>query len=92
MLLHGYAMEPSTYLPMARLLADRVRVVIPYIQSLPERWTFEHALDCLELTLDDLGAEKVSLLGHSFGGGLELGSRLAHPSASRSASSATRSA
>jgi pimeloyl-ACP methyl ester carboxylesterase len=72
-LLHGYAMQPSTYLPMARLLADRVRVVIPYIQSLPERWTFEHALDCLELTLDDLDAERVSLLGHSFGGGLELG-------------------
>jgi pimeloyl-ACP methyl ester carboxylesterase len=72
-LLHGFAMQPSIYLPMARLLADRVRVVIPHIFALPERWTFEHALDCLELTLDDLDAERVSLLGHSFGGGLELG-------------------
>jgi pimeloyl-ACP methyl ester carboxylesterase len=72
-LLHGYAMQPSTYLPMARLLADRVRVVIPHIFALPERWTFEHAVDCLELTLDELDAERVSLLGHSFGGGLELG-------------------
>jgi pimeloyl-ACP methyl ester carboxylesterase len=27
----------------------------------------------LELTLDDVGVEQVSLLGHSFGGGLELG-------------------
>lgn len=72
-LLHGYGMQPRTYLPLARLLADRVRVVIPSIFALPERWTFEHALDCLELTLDELGPEPVSMVGHSFGGGLELG-------------------
>jgi len=72
-LLHGYGMQPATYLPMARLLADRARVVIPNLLALPERWTFEHALDCLELTLDEIGVDQVSLLGHSFGGGLELG-------------------
>ena len=69
-LLHGYAMQPGIYLPMARLLADRARIVIPAILELPERWTFEHAMDCLELTLADLGIELTSLLGHSFGGGL----------------------
>jgi pimeloyl-ACP methyl ester carboxylesterase len=72
-LLHGYGMQPATYLPMARLLADRVRVVIPNLLALPERWTFDHALDCLELTLDEIGVDQVSLLGHSFGGGIELG-------------------
>jgi pimeloyl-ACP methyl ester carboxylesterase len=72
-LLHGYAMRPATYLPMARLLADRARVVIPNLLAIPERWTVDHALDCLELTLDEIGVEQVSLLGHSFGGGLELG-------------------
>ena len=72
-LLHGFAMQPRTYLPLARLLADRARVVIPAIFALPERWSFDHALECLELTLDDLGLGRVSLLGHSFGGGLELG-------------------
>jgi len=66
-------MDPSIYVPMARRLADRARVVIPAILELPERWTFEHAIDCLELTLADLEADQVSLLGHSFGGGLELG-------------------
>lgn len=71
--LHGYGMQPRTYLPTAELLADRARVVIPDLFAVPERWTFEHALDCLELTLDDLGVARVSLLGHSFGGGLELG-------------------
>jgi pimeloyl-ACP methyl ester carboxylesterase len=73
LVLHGYGMQPSTYLPMARLLADRAHVVIPAIFALPERWTFAHALDSLEATLDDLGIDRVSLLGHSFGGGLELG-------------------
>ncbi len=72
-LLHGYGMEPATYLRTARLLAGRARVVIPDLFALPARWTFEHALDCLELTLDELDVERVSLLGHSFGGGLELG-------------------
>jgi pimeloyl-ACP methyl ester carboxylesterase len=72
-LLHGYGMRPRTYLPLAQLLADRARVVIPDLFAVHERWSFEHALDCLALTLDDLGAERVSLLGHSFGGGMELG-------------------
>jgi pimeloyl-ACP methyl ester carboxylesterase len=66
-------MQPRTYLPLARLLAERVRVVIPAIFALPERWSYENAIACLELTLDDLGLDRISLLGHSFGGGLELG-------------------
>jgi pimeloyl-ACP methyl ester carboxylesterase len=78
-LLHGYAMQPETYLPLARLLADRVRVVIPAIFALPERWTFEHALSCVERTLEDLGLDRFSLLGHSFGGGLELALAARHP-------------
>src|SRR5436309_881321 len=56
-LLHGYAMQPETYLPLARLLADRARVVIPAIFALPERWSFDHALECLELTVDDQGID-----------------------------------
>jgi pimeloyl-ACP methyl ester carboxylesterase len=71
-LLHGYAMQPETYLPLARLLADRARVVIPSIFALPERWSFDHALECLALTIDEHGIDRASLLGHSFGGGLEL--------------------
>jgi pimeloyl-ACP methyl ester carboxylesterase len=79
LLLHGYAMQPETYLPLARLLADRARVVIPAIFALPERWSFEHALECLELTVDDQGIDRTSLLGHSFGGGLELAYAARHP-------------
>jgi pimeloyl-ACP methyl ester carboxylesterase len=73
LLLHGFGMEPHTYLPLARLLAPRLQVVIPAIFALPGRWTYEHALACIEATLDDLQLDRVSLLSHSFGGGLGIG-------------------
>ena len=76
LVLHAYGMQPRTYLSLAQLLANRARVVIPDLFELPRRWDWwsvDHALDCLEVTLDDLEIAKVSLLGHSFGGGLELG-------------------
>ncbi len=73
LLLHGFAMQPETYLPLARLLGRRARVLIPAIFALPGRWTFEAALDAVEATLDHHRVGRVSLLGHSFGGGLELG-------------------
>jgi pimeloyl-ACP methyl ester carboxylesterase len=72
-LLHGYGMRPETYVPMAELLTDRARVVIPDLFDVPGWWNFDRALDCLELTLDEVGASRVSLLGHSFGGALLLG-------------------
>jgi pimeloyl-ACP methyl ester carboxylesterase len=78
-LLHGFAMQPETYLPLARLLADRVRVVIPAIFELPGGWRYTKALSLLESTLDDLQLDRVTLLGHSFGGGLELGLASHHP-------------
>ena len=72
-LLHGFAMQPRTYLSLARLLADRVRVVIPALFDRFEHWNFDATVTALVQTLDELGLGRVSLLGHSFGGGLELG-------------------
>lgn len=72
-LLHGYGMRPETYVPMAELLADRAEVVIPDLFGLPGWWDFERAIDCVELTLAELGVSRASLLGHSFGGCLVLG-------------------
>jgi pimeloyl-ACP methyl ester carboxylesterase len=72
-ILHGYAMQPRTYLPLARLLADKAMVVIPALFDISGRWRFRRVLAALEGTLDELGLDRVSLLGHSFGGGLELG-------------------
>jgi pimeloyl-ACP methyl ester carboxylesterase len=66
-------MEPVTYRPVAELLAERARVVIPDLFAVSERWPIDHVLDCLEATLDAHGIEQVTLLGHSFGGAVELG-------------------
>jgi pimeloyl-ACP methyl ester carboxylesterase len=79
LLLPGFAMQPETYLPTARLLEDRARVVIPRIFDLPGSWRFPHALDCLEATLDSCGIDEFSLLGHSFSGGLVLGLAVRRP-------------
>ena len=73
LLLHGFAMQPRTYLPMAHLLAERVRVVIPALFSRREPWDFDRTVESLVRNIDELGLARVSLLGHSFGGGLELG-------------------
>ena len=72
-LLHGYGMQPETYIPMAQRLTDRADVVIPGLWNVPGWWTFDRAVDCLECTLDDAGIGRVSLIADSFGGALLLG-------------------
>ncbi len=72
-LLHGYAMRPATYRRLADLLAPRCRVVIPDLFALEGRWSYPVVLDAFTATLDHLDLERVTLLGHSFGGGIELG-------------------
>ena len=74
--LHAYGMQARAYLPLAQQLHHRLRVVIPDLFALSqwrELWTFQHLRDCLMYTLDDLGIERVTVIGHSFGGGLALG-------------------
>jgi pimeloyl-ACP methyl ester carboxylesterase len=78
-LLHGYAMRPATYGRLADLLATRCRVVIPDLFAVRGRWRYETILGAFTATLDDLGLDRVSLLGHSFGGGIELGFAATYP-------------
>jgi pimeloyl-ACP methyl ester carboxylesterase len=72
-LLHGFAMRPVTYIHTARLLATRARVVIPDLFDLRGPWSYPRVLDSFTSTLDSLGIDRVTILGHSFGGGIELG-------------------
>jgi pimeloyl-ACP methyl ester carboxylesterase len=79
---HAYGVRARAYLPLARRLGRRVRVVIPDLFALAqwqELWTFQHVLDCVMFTLDDRGIERVTVIGHSFGGGLTLGLASQHP-------------
>jgi pimeloyl-ACP methyl ester carboxylesterase len=72
-LLHGFAMRPAIYRPLTDLLSTRCRVIVPDLFAVRGRWRYATVVDALEATLDDLGLDRVSLLGHSFGGGIELG-------------------
>jgi pimeloyl-ACP methyl ester carboxylesterase len=77
--LHGYAMRPDTYLPLAHLLAPRCRVIIPDLFAFRGRWRYQQVLDAFSATVDRLGLAHVSLMGHSFGGGIELGFAARYP-------------
>lgn len=79
MLLHGFAMRPATYLRTARLLADTARVVVPDLFDVRGAWRYPQVLDSFSTTLDSLGLDRVTLVGHSFGGSLELGFAASNP-------------
>jgi pimeloyl-ACP methyl ester carboxylesterase len=72
-LLHGYAMRPQTYDDLAALLARQCRVVVPDLFKMRGTWSYPRALDAFTATLDQLDLQQVTLIGHSFGGGIELG-------------------
>ena len=71
--LHGFAMRPATYGGLVRLLAERCRVFVPDLFAVRGRWSYPKVLDAFIATVDGLGLDRVSLIGHSFGGAIELG-------------------
>jgi pimeloyl-ACP methyl ester carboxylesterase len=78
-LLHGFAMRPQTYASLAALLARQCRVVVPDLFKMRGTWSYPRALDAFTSTLDQLDLEQVTLIGHSFGGGIELGFAARYP-------------
>jgi pimeloyl-ACP methyl ester carboxylesterase len=72
-LLHGFGLRPSTYNGLVRLLADHCRVYVPDLFAVPGQWSYPKVLDAFVATVDSLGLDRFSLVGHSFGGGIELG-------------------
>jgi pimeloyl-ACP methyl ester carboxylesterase len=79
LLLHGFAMTPGTYRNTAELLARVGRVVVPDLFAFKGPWRYDRVLQALGETVDSLGLEQMTIIGHSFGGGLELGFAAAHP-------------
>lgn len=78
-LLHGFAMLPGTYLRTAELIASDARVVIPDLFDVRGPWRYSSVLEAFGVTMDELGLDTVSLVGHSFGGAIELGFAAANP-------------
>jgi pimeloyl-ACP methyl ester carboxylesterase len=71
-ILHGFGLLPRTYEASAKLLAKRCRVIVPALFDSRLRWEPNRVLDDLLSTIDALGFERVTMIGHSFGGALEL--------------------
>lgn len=66
-------MRPETYRGLVRLLAERCRVYVPDLFDVPGRWSYGDVLDAFVMAVDALGLDRFSVIGHSFGGGIELG-------------------
>jgi pimeloyl-ACP methyl ester carboxylesterase len=78
-LIPGYGTRPDTYRSTASLLAERCRVILVDIYAVRCRWRYENVLESFTATLDHLGLDRASFLGHSFGSGIELGFAVRHP-------------
>ncbi|MGA2520704.1 MAG: alpha/beta hydrolase [Acidimicrobiales bacterium] len=70
---HGFAMRPATYRALADELAPRCRVLIPDLFAVRGRWGYDRILRALTAALDQRGLERVTMVGHSFGGAIQLG-------------------
>jgi pimeloyl-ACP methyl ester carboxylesterase len=79
-ILHGFAMTPAIYRRTALLLSRRARVVVPDLFAVRGPWRYELVLSDLVQTLDEMGLDRVTMIGHSFGGGLELAFAASQPS------------
>lgn len=72
-MLPGFGMTPALYRPTAELLARQCRVVLADIYRIRGPWRHEDIVDRLAATIAELECDRVTLLGHSFAGGIELG-------------------
>jgi pimeloyl-ACP methyl ester carboxylesterase len=72
-------MRPETYRHTATLLAERCRVIVPSLFALPGPWRYPDVLAIFTATLEQLEIDRVTMIGHSFGGGIELGFAARHP-------------
>lgn len=80
-MLPGFGMSPWLYRRAAELLAarGRARVVVADIYHPCGRWQYENVLRQLVDALDALELRRVTMLSHSFAGGVQLGFALRHP-------------
>lgn len=85
LMLHGWGQSHEALMPLAALLSDHVT---PYLIDLPgfgksespmSCWSAFDYADALVHYLDTRGIDKISLLGHSFGGKVALCLAIRHP-------------
>ena len=79
-MLPGFGMSPWLYARTAELLAARggCRVVVVDIYHPQRRWDFEDVVAQLVAALDALELGRVTMMSHSFAGGVQLGFAVRH--------------
>jgi pimeloyl-ACP methyl ester carboxylesterase len=79
-MLPGFAMPPWLYRDTAELLAARghCRVVVADIYHPHGRWSYDRVISQLMCALDALELGRVTMMSHSFAGGVQLGFAVQH--------------
>jgi pimeloyl-ACP methyl ester carboxylesterase len=72
-ILHGFGLTPRTYAGLADALSARCRVIVPALFELHGRWSYDRTLRTFAATVDALVSGPVTLVGHSWGGAIEIG-------------------
>src|SRR5688572_18221521 len=83
-LVHGLGSRPQHWLPAARLLARRFRVVLVELpghgaSSMPEPFSLEDVTRALDAAIAAESEEPVILVGHSVGGLVAAAEAIEHP-------------
>ena len=71
-MLPGFGLPPTMYRRTAELLAPRCRVVVPEIYRVDHGWSDRVISAQLCQTIEALNTERVTMIAHSFAGGLQL--------------------
>ena len=81
-LLPGFGLPPAAYSTTARHVAEAAdaRVLVPELYRVRGRWRFEEVVERLAIAIDGVGADRVTMIGHSFSGGVELRYACENPS------------
>jgi pimeloyl-ACP methyl ester carboxylesterase len=77
--LPGFALSPAVYRRTAILLAERCRVIVPELYRVNTAWRYADILQRFTATLDLLALDRVTIIGHSFAGSVELGFAARYP-------------
>lgn len=78
-LLPGFSLSPWAYRHTIALLADRCRVMAPELYRVRGAWRYRDIVAGLGEALDARGVDRVTIIGHSFSGAVELGFAVRHP-------------
>jgi pimeloyl-ACP methyl ester carboxylesterase len=79
LLCHGFGMAPRAYAGVTSRLEHRVTLFLPSLFRTSGRWENARVLAGLTTAVDRRGYDRITVIGHSFGGGVALSWAAQHP-------------